>query len=86
MGVYLRGLYSEGKHFSLQPSFFSSKKYVFWHFSCHARCEIYSTLTIKTLEYEHLKIKLKIKTPEYLKLKIKLKIKTPLMLMWPLYC
>ena len=51
---------------------FPSIKHILWHFSCRAKCEICSKLTIKT--------------PEYVKLTIKLKTKTSLMLFWPLYC
>ena len=52
-------------------SFFSIK-YVFWHFSRRATCEICSKLTIKT--------------PEYVKLIIKLKIKKPMTSFWLVYC
>ena len=52
--------------------FLSSIKHVFWHFSFRSRCEICSKLTIETLKY--------------VKLMIKLKIKTQSTWLWPLWC
>ena len=51
------------KHLKLQyfklTFIFFSIKHIFRHFSCSARCEICSKLTIKTPEYINLTIKLK---------------------------